>query len=141
MAVDNTISRGSLTRDDTSSRGDTLLALSNAIVRLYKEHYGKGPTRARAYHHGEVITCVLRDCFTRAERTLIETGHDDAVMDVRHRLQTSLRRSFVAAVEEITGRSVIGYMAGTQVDPDMSSVVFVLEPGETGILADGATAG
>jgi uncharacterized protein YbcI len=105
-----------------------LLALSNAIVRLYKDHYGKGPTRARAYYQGDVITCVLRDCFTRAEHTLIASGHDDAVIDGRHRLQTALRRKFVEAVEEITGRRVIGFMSGTQLDPDMSSEVFVLEP-------------
>ena len=105
-----------------------LLALSNAVVRLYKDHYGKGPTRARAYYQGDVITCVLRDCFTRAEHTLIESGHDEAVIEGRYRLQTALRRKFVEAVEEITGRRVIGFMSGTQLDPDMTSEVFVLEP-------------
>ena len=119
-------------RDDAGSRGDMLLALSNAIVRLYKEHYGKGPTRARAYYQGDVITCVLRDCFTRAEHTLIASGHDEAVIEGRYRLQTALRRKFVEAVEEITGRRVIGFMSGTQLDPDMTSEVFVLEPESPG---------
>src|SRR5688572_10611194 len=132
MQLDDAASQISSERDDPRRRGDTLLALSNAIVRLYKEHYGKGPTKARAYHHGDVITCVLRDCFTRAERTLIETGHDQSVIEGRYRLQTALRRKFVAAVEEITGRRVIGFMSGTQLDPDMSSEVFVLEPEPNG---------
>ena len=128
MQLGDAASDISSTHGDGRLRGDMLLALSNAIVRLYKEHYGKGPTKARAYHHGDVITCVLRDCFTRAERTLIETGHDDSVIQGRYRLQTALRRKFVEAVEEITGRRVIGFMSGTQLDPDMSAEVFVLEP-------------
>ena len=130
MQVSGSVSDRS--RDDGNSRGDMLLALSNAIVRLYKEHYGKGPTRARAYYTGDVITCVLRDCFTRAEHTLIASGHDDAVVEGRYRLQTALRRKFVEAVEEITGRRVIGFMSGTQLDPDMSAEVFVLEPESPG---------
>ena len=32
--------------------------ISNAIVGLYKEHYGKGPTRCRTYVQPELVVVV-----------------------------------------------------------------------------------
>jgi uncharacterized protein YbcI len=115
----------------SGQRGDggaTMLSIANAVVRVHKRYFGKGPTRARAYHHGEVITCVLRDCFTRAEQTLLERGHHEAVHEHRQRLQRGVREEFTEAIEEITGRQVVGFFSGSQTDPDMSVVVFVLAP-------------
>ena len=106
--------------------GGAMLAIANAVVRIHKRYFGKGPTRARAHQHGDVITCVLRDCFTRAEQTLLERGQEDAVHEHRQRLQHVVRDEFSAAIEEITGRRVIGFFSGSQTDPDMSAVVFVL---------------
>jgi uncharacterized protein YbcI len=105
-----------------------LAQLSNAMVRLYKEHFGKGPTRVRAYYQGDVVTCVLRDGFTRAERTLIEAGRSDAALAHRHELQQAVRAHFVSTVEEIVGREVIAFFSGSQPDPDIEVEVFVLAP-------------
>ncbi|MEA2439749.1 MAG: hypothetical protein QOH76_1173 [Thermoleophilaceae bacterium] len=110
-------------------RGEQQLELANAIVRIYKSHFGKGPTRARAYYHGDVITCVLRDGFTRADLTLIGAGRASAVLEQRRLLQESLREEFVAAVEQITGRKVEGFFSDSQHDPDIEVEVFVLSPG------------
>lgn len=121
-------------RDGHDLPGSVLLEISNAIVRLYKECYGKGPTKAKTYHHGEVVTCVLRGSLTKAEQTLIAAGHENAVVRQRHRLHEAVRARFVAAVEELTGRRVVGFMSGTQATPEMSCEVFVLAP------ADGAVA-
>ena len=110
--------------------GDMLLAISNAMVRLYKDHYGKGPTKARTYHQEDVITCVLRGGLTRAEQTLLAAGHPDAVRRGRHMLQSALREDFVEAVETLTGRRVIGFMSGNAPEADMSVEVFVLESAE-----------
>ncbi|MEA2427690.1 MAG: hypothetical protein QOF37_1318 [Thermoleophilaceae bacterium] len=114
-----------------AGRGDVLLAISNAIVRLYKECFGRGPTKAKTYHHGDVITCVLRGGLTKAEHTLIASGHEASVHNQRHMLQQAVRERFVASVEELTGRRVVGFMSGTQLDPDMSCEVFVLAPEES----------
>jgi uncharacterized protein YbcI len=110
----------------SDGRGDVLLAISNALVRLYKECYGKGPTKARTYHHGDVITCVLRGGFTRAEQTLLENGHADAVHEQRRYLQQAAKSKFVGAVEAITGRRVVAFISGTEHDPDVHAEVFVL---------------
>jgi uncharacterized protein YbcI len=108
--------------------GETQLALANSIVRIYKSHFGKGPTRARAYYQGDVVTCVLRDGFTRADLTLIGAGRAEAVLQQRRLLQESVRSEFVAVVEQITGRKVEGFFSDSQHDPHIEVEVFVLAP-------------
>jgi uncharacterized protein YbcI len=110
------------------SRGAMLLAISNAIVRLHKEYFGKGPTKARAYYEGDLVACVLSDVYTRAELTLLARGRTGTVLNQRHQLQEVIREEFVAAIEDITGRNVIGFFSGNQPDPDLSVEVFVLAP-------------
>jgi len=111
-----------------TSRGAMLLAISNAIVRLHKEYFGKGPTKARAYYDGDLVACVLSDVYTRAEQTLLAGGRATTVLNQRWELQEVIREKFVSAIERITGRSVIGFFSGNQPDPDISVEVFVLAP-------------
>jgi uncharacterized protein YbcI len=102
--------------------------ISNAMVRLYKEYFGKGPTRVRSHYHGDVITCVLRDGYTRADRTLIESGQADQVIAQRQALQQAVRDQFISTIAEITGREVVGFFSGSQPEPAIEVEVFVLEP-------------
>jgi uncharacterized protein YbcI len=52
-----------------------LLTVSNEMVRIYKERFGRGPTRARTDWAGpDVLISTLRDSFTVAERTLVNDG-------------------------------------------------------------------
>jgi uncharacterized protein YbcI len=113
-------------------RGDLLLAISNAVVRLHKQHFGKGPTKARTIYEGDVITCVLSDVYTRAERTLVERGRASAVVMQRYELQEAVREEFIGEIEAITGRKVRAFFSGNQADPDMSVEVFVLAPQAAG---------
>jgi uncharacterized protein YbcI len=112
--------------------GGMLLAIANAVVHVHKQYFGKGPTRARAYYSGDVVTCVLRDVYTRAEQTLLESGRAATVLKQRYELQEAVRDEFVGAVERITGRKVIGFFSGNQPDPDMSVEVFVLASEDDG---------
>jgi uncharacterized protein YbcI len=111
-------------------RGEILAAISNAMVRLYKEFFGRGPTRVRTHYQGDTITCVLRDGFTRAERTLIDADRTRSVLDQRREMQQAVREEFTSAIRTITGREVIGFFSDTQHDPDMSVEVFVLAPAD-----------
>jgi uncharacterized protein YbcI len=113
--------------DHDGRHGDMLLAISNAVVGIYKECFGKGPTKARTYHYGDVITCILRGGYTRMEATLLDSGHPDVVQRQRHLLQQAARDRFVAAVEEITGRRVTAFISGTDHGPDVHAEIFVLE--------------
>src|SRR4051794_4754835 len=112
-----------------SDLGELKLALCNSVVRLHKQHFGKGPTKARAYYDGDVVTVVLRDVYTRAELTLLGGGREASVLRQRWELQEVVRNEFIAEVERLVGREVIGFFSGNQAEPDMSVEVFVL--GET----------
>ena len=103
-------------------------AISQAIVRIHAEHYGKGATQAKTFAWDDLVVTVLRDVLTVAERTLVDVGRADTVRDVRMTFQFSLERNFRDAIERLTGRRVLSFMS--QVDPlnGLGVEVFVLEP-------------
>ena len=104
------------------------LAISNAITRLHREHYGRGPTAARTIIQRNYVACFLDDIYTPVERTLIEARRLDAVRRTRHEFQEAMGPAFTNAVEEITGRRVVAFMSQIHFDPDMAVELFVLEP-------------
>jgi uncharacterized protein YbcI len=99
-----------------------LQAVSNAMVRLHKEQFGRGPTHSRAFFAGpDALTCVLEDALLPAERKMVELGSADRVRDSRVAFQAATHDEFVAAVEEILGRKVHAFASA--VDP-ATNVVF-----------------
>jgi uncharacterized protein YbcI len=114
--------------DSTSDRGSARSAIANAVVRLHAEHFGRGPTRARAHLNEDFVLVVLEDVFTTAERTLVAAGRADEVKQARDAFNEVLRDRFVAAVEGATGRRVRAFMCETHFDPEMAIEVFILEP-------------
>lgn len=110
------------------AHGDVLTAISDGIVALLKEFYGRGPTRAKSYYQDDLVVCVLRGGFSRVEQTLIDGGRGVAVMQQRMEFQELMRDRFEAVIEDATGRDVIGFMSGNQYDPDIMCEIFVLAP-------------
>jgi uncharacterized protein YbcI len=110
------------------SVGSIAAAISNATVQTLSEYTGRGPTKARTAIDRDVITVLLQDTMTKAERTLANNGDAMFVLDMRHRFQHAMRDDLVAAVERVTERKVIAFMSDNHIDPDMAAEVFVLEP-------------
>ena len=110
------------------SHGDVLTAISDGMVALLKEFYGRGPTRAKSYYEDDLVVCVLRGGFSRVEQTLLEGGRGQAVIQQRMEFQELMRARFEAVIEDATGRQVIGFMSGNQQHPDMMCEVFILAP-------------
>jgi uncharacterized protein YbcI len=110
------------------TRGDVLTAISDGIVALLKEFYGRGPTRTKSYYEDDLVVCLLRGGFTRVEQTLLEGGRGPAVIQQRMEFQELMRERFVAVIERATGRRVIGFMSGNQQHPDIMCEVFILAP-------------
>jgi uncharacterized protein YbcI len=104
-----------------------LATLSNAVVGLYKEYYGKGPTKARSYYVDDMVLCVLRGGLTRAEQTLARSGRIEAVTRQRQEFQMAVREQFVSTVEAIVGRRVVAFMSNVHMDPDVNVEIFMLE--------------
>jgi len=101
--------------------GSALQAVSNAMVRLHKEQFGRGPTNARAYFAGpDALVCVLEDALLPAEHKMVALGNAERVRDSRVSFQAATEDEFVKAVEDITGRKVRAFASA--VDPPRAVV-------------------
>jgi uncharacterized protein YbcI len=112
------------------THGDVLTAISDGLVALLKEFYGRGPTRAKSYYEDDLVVCVLRGGFSRVEQTLLDGGRGAAVIQQRMEFQEVMRERFTGVIAEATGRPVIGFMSGNQQQPDMMCEVFILGPSD-----------
>ncbi|MET0557203.1 MAG: DUF2294 domain-containing protein [Solirubrobacterales bacterium] len=121
--------------------------ISRQMVRLYKEQFGRGPTKVRTDFAGpDVVVTTLENSFTPAERRLVEMGEDQRMRDTRLYFQHATETMFVETVEEILGRKVRAFLSGLDASADVSAEVFYLErrdePGATSPRAvDDARAG
>jgi uncharacterized protein YbcI len=107
--------------------GELNAAIARAVVRRYREHVGRGPSKAQAFYRGNVLVLVLENTMTRAEQSLAASGQVTAVTQVRDAIRQTMRPGLVAIVEELTGCKVLALMSASHLDPDMASEVFVLD--------------
>jgi uncharacterized protein YbcI len=108
--------------------GDDLAEITNGIVRLFSEYYGRGPTRAKSYLlEGRYVVTVLRDTMTTVERTLAETGNAELVRRVRLTFQEAMSDSFKSVVERVLDQRVAAYHSQILVEPDVGIEFFLLE--------------
>jgi uncharacterized protein YbcI len=99
------------------------------MVRLYKEQFGRGPTRARTEFAGtDIVICTLEDSFTPAERRLVEMGEHQRLRDLRLYFQHATQEQFCEVIERLLGRKVGSFISGVDVTTDVSSEIFYLEP-------------
>lgn len=112
----------------SEQRGSQLATVSNGIVQLLRETYGRGPTKAKSYLNDNVVLVVLEDILTTMEKTLLDDGKDSLVRDVRLTYQAAESNRFKSVVEEAMGRRVLTYHSQVTFHPDMAFEIFVLEP-------------
>lgn len=115
-------------RSPDERAGEIRAAVSNGLVALLKEYYGRGPEQARTYVHDDLVICVTHGGFSRVEDTLFAAGRGDLVYAQRIAFQQVMDERFKRVVEDATGRRVAAFMSGNHLDPDMTCEVFVLEP-------------
>jgi uncharacterized protein YbcI len=114
---------------DGDHQGADLAELSNAMVRLYKDLFGRGPTKAHSSYAGpNVLVTSLENSFTPAERSMVGLGENVRLEETRLFFQRASRAQFIATVEDHTGRKVRAFVSGTDSENDVSSEVFYLEP-------------
>jgi uncharacterized protein YbcI len=106
--------------------GERLAAISNAIVAIFAEFYGRGPTKAKSYAFDDYVVTVLEDILTTVERTLVDRGEEDLVRTVRLTFQEAEAERFTSAVSEIAGREVVGYHSQVTFNPSLGFEIFVL---------------
>jgi uncharacterized protein YbcI len=113
--------------NDGEPTGELLAEISNAIVGILREYYGRGPTKAKTFIVDDYVVTVLQDMLTTVEHTLVERGHEDLVRQVRITFQGAVADRFTNAVAEATGRKVIAYHSQVTFHPEMGFEIFVLE--------------
>lgn len=110
-------------------RAGALEAVSNALVRLHKEQFGRGPTRSRSFFAGENgLVCVMHNALLPAEQKLIAMGEHDRVREVRAAFQWAARAEFIEAVEQILDRKVLAFSSAIDVEQDIVFENFLFEP-------------
>jgi uncharacterized protein YbcI len=117
------------------SRTSIVMEVSNAMVRLYKEQFGRGPTRTRSFWAGpDAIVCFLEDTLTPAERNLARLGEHQRLRDMRTFFQYATLREFCEPVERITGRKVRSFHSSIDTKVDGLAIeTFIFYPeGEDG---------
>ena len=96
-----------------------LMEVSNTMVRLYKEQFGRGPSRARTHWSGpDALTCFLEDTLSPAEKNLVRMGEHQRLRDTRIFFQYATVREFCEPVEHITGRTVRSFHSSIDTEVD-----------------------
>jgi uncharacterized protein YbcI len=119
--------------DETLSPGELQAAVSNAIVRIMRDFYGKGAARSRTTIFDEYVFVILEDVLTTAEMTLRNGGAGELVRKVRMRFEDVMTSAFVGEVERLTGRTVVAYHSQVVLEPPSCFEIFVLDPTQEGI--------
>ena len=111
---------------ETPRGGQALVELSNAMVALHREYFGRGPGAAKSFINYYLDDSVISDIYTAVERTLISAGQAEHVRRTRGLHQKALEDEYKASVEEIMGRRVEAFLSVVHVDPDVAIEVFLL---------------
>ncbi|HXW58847.1 MAG TPA: Na-translocating system protein MpsC family protein [Solirubrobacteraceae bacterium] len=107
--------------------GELNAAITSALVGIQTEYLGRGPKTASTSHHGNVLVTLMHDVLTPAEKSLTRHEHIDAVSNIRHLFQGTMEADFRAAVERLTGRKVVAFISGNQLEPDIAAELFILD--------------
>jgi uncharacterized protein YbcI len=114
--------------EDERHPGTRLAEVSNAIVQIFRECYGRGPTKAKTYAFDNYVVTVLEDILTTVEETLVMNGEEDLVRKVRLTFQEAVSDRFKSAVGNVMGRKVVTYHSQVTFHPPTGFEFFVLEP-------------
>ena len=109
------------------SGGLLLAQITNRIVAMMREHYGRGPIKAKTYVLDNLIVCVLTDGFTAIEKTMMEGGEPERVLAMRRDFQRMMKIRYSQMIEELTGRKVLAFLSQAHVDPDLTIEVFLVD--------------
>ena len=108
--------------------GHLLASISTTIVGIMREHYGRGPMRAKTYALDDVIVCVLRGSgFTPLEQTIMDDNGAERVVAMRHEFQRMISGRYTEAIERLSGRKVLAFLSQAHVEPDITMEMFIID--------------
>src|SRR3954454_12385212 len=108
--------------------GHLLTAISTSIVGILRDHYGRGPMRAKTYVLDDIIVVVMRGSgFTPLEKTIMNSGQPDRVIAMREDFQRVMSKRYQETIEELTGRKVLAFLSQAHVEPDITMEIFFVD--------------
>ena len=107
--------------------GELLAAISKMIVSILREHYGRGPMKAKTYVLDDLVVCVLRNGFIAIEETMMQQGREEEVLEMRHDFQRMMGERYKQEIEKLTGRKVVAFLSQAHVQPDITLEVFFMD--------------
>jgi uncharacterized protein YbcI len=116
----------SATVEGQSAMRPALTDISNEVVALHREHFGRGPGAAKTHLADNLVVCVLTDVFTPVERTLIDAGQLERVRETRSAHRAATEDIYKTRMEAVIGRPIEAHLSSIHVDPDVAVDVFVL---------------
>src|SRR2546421_4806924 len=94
--------------DGPLAGGHLLAAISTAIVGILREHYGRGPMKAKTYALDDVIVVVMRGSgFTPLEQTIMDSGQPQRVVAMREDFQRVMAQQYKDTSRELTSPNVV----------------------------------
>ncbi len=108
--------------------GRLLAQISNSIVAILRDHYGRGPMKAKTYALDDIIVVVMRGSgFTALEQTIMDSGQPGRVIAMREEFQAVMAQRYKETIEELTGRKVVAFLSQAHVDPDITVEMFFID--------------
>src|SRR5438132_9352284 len=110
------------------SGGHLLAAISTSIVGILRDHYGRGPMKAKTYALDDIIVVVMRGSgFTPLEQTIMDSGEPDRIIAMREDFQRVMAERYKDTIEELTGRKVLAFLSQAHVEPDITMEIFFVD--------------
>jgi uncharacterized protein YbcI len=108
--------------------GNLLAAISTSIVAILREHYGRGPMKAKTYALDDIIVVVMRGSgFTPLEQTIMDSGDPERVVAMREDFQRVMAERYRRTIKELTGRNVVAFISQAHVEPDITVEMFFID--------------
>ena len=108
--------------------GKLLAAISTSIVAILREHYGRGPMKAKTYALDDIIVVVMRGSgFTALEQTIMNSGQPGRVVEMREDFQRVMKDRYKETIRELTGRNVVAFLSQAHVEPDITIEIFFVD--------------
>jgi uncharacterized protein YbcI len=108
--------------------GKLLAAISTSIVAILREHYGRGPMKAKTYALDDIIVVVMRGSgFTPLEQTIMNSGQPGRVVEMREDFQRVMEDRYKETIRELTGRNVVAFLSQAHVEPDITIEIFFVD--------------
>jgi uncharacterized protein YbcI len=108
--------------------GRLLAQISTNIVAILREHYGRGPMKAKTYALDDIIVVVMRGSgFTALEQTIMDSGQPGRVVAMREEFQSVMAQRYKETIEQLTGRKVVAFLSQAHVEPDITVEMFFVD--------------